>query len=269
MQTEDDKKLYPLLLEIVNKTTWADCHPMLKLNFAKMKELAQLFRRTRENLIRHGTSQNKEVWDFMKQNPQVVNIVLTEATLGHITHNSFDGDDALMAMDIFINQYEAGMTQFHPSLIGGIYRAFKAYRDPKKKDYLTLDHIFRLKEGKQKPKDNFVIPESVREFAHQLIETDKKRTDIVKELQTKDKSARQKGYDHYWNNFKEYKWLILHEYLWDKAIVNKKPLALIPKQRARITKWWDGIELPEKLMIDENLIPAGDIKAIREMIAKL
>ena len=266
--TEDDKRLEPLLLQCVGITSWANTHPQLKLNFARFKELADLLRRTRNEVLKTGSSENELVAEWLKNNTNLAYIIMWQSALGHITLNDHSRDDVLDAMHLFTLNYEQ-KEPINPVIIGGLYRAFKEYLDPNKKDYRTLDQIMRLKGDKSHSNNNLVIPEKMRTFTHMIIETQKTKTAIAKELKEKDTDKRPKGYDYYNDNFDIFKWNILNDYIWEKAVVGKNRLAILPKQRARITEFWDGYELPEKLYVDENLVPSGDIEYIRQLQKRL
>jgi hypothetical protein len=233
-----------------------------------MKELADLLRRTRNDVLKNGSSENKVVEEFLKNSTDLAYIIIWQSALGHITLNDHSRDDVLDAMHLFTINYEQ-KKPINPVIIMGLYRAFKEYLDPSKPDYRTLDHIMRLIPDKSHPNNNLVIPEKMRTYTHMIIETQDTRTAIVEKLKKQDKGKRPKGYDYYNDNFDIFKWNILNDYIWEKAVVEKNRLAILPKQRARITEFWDGYVLPEKLYVDENLVPSGDIEYIRELQRRL
>lgn len=278
--TQDDIDIIPNLLSSIGYYTWSNLHPSLNLNKAKMKKLMQALRRTWNHVLRFGNSQNKEIQKLYEDNAKVWYKVIYTVSLGHLQEEgAYDREDVEFAMQAYCYQWERGVFP-DPIILQSIYRAFNKYLDPNKPSHVGLDHIFKLKEDKVKHRDPYTIPDGIRKFAAKLIETGDTKAAIVRSLRLEqatgfvkrdispEKAPKLKGLDYYTDNFKIYKWWILDDYLFEKAIVKKNMFALTTKQRERVKKHW-GIELPEKLHLLEEKIPAGDIEAIRRMLNKL
>jgi hypothetical protein len=262
-RTQDEIDLMPTFWSCMHLYSWQNLSPHLHYNFSKMKKLLGILRRTQENIKRFGETQNIEVKEFIDANPLLYDVLVKKVSVLQIYYDGgYDKEDVEVAMDCYIEQYDKGLQYLDPTILRHIAVAFKQYRSPDNKK--SLDQIFKQKDYKKETKDPFTIPEDIRKFALKLIET----KGITKKVAVD--SMGKGSYDYYIDNFEKYKWDILSDYLFDKCIVGKTPTAPIPTYRKNITKFWDGIVLPERNEFVESLLPDDtDFMTVRDNLRNL
>ena len=254
-RTQDEIDLEPTFASTLPFYTWQKCDPNMRLNFAKMKQLLGILRRTKYQLEQFGETRNIEVKEFIDKHPNLYESIANNVSVGQMNFKgAADAEDVLHTMDLFIEQWNKGDKGKHidPQILYHLACSFAEYRRPDNKK--SLEQIFKLEDSQNTHKDPFTIPTDIKKFGYILIEKGVNKTEASK--LTGDMSK-----DYYVENFDgkkskgkyAYKWDILQDYLFEKCIVGKAPTAPIPSYRRNIKRYW-GIDLPERCEMDYSRI---------------
>jgi hypothetical protein len=126
---------------------------------------------------------------------------------------------------------------------------------------LSLDKAFGLEDPVgHPPKNPFEVPDYIRRMVVDMIDNDETQTQAIanemKNLKTLTHSV-----DHYKRMMLKHKWTALNDHLHDRLIRGIKTLD--ERERKRIHNSWDGIDIPETLVISSDLVQyrKGAIKA--------
>ena len=124
---------------------------------------------------------------------------------------------------------------------------------------LSLDKAFGLEDPVGHPPNNpFEVPDYIRRMVVDMIDSDESQTQAItnemKNLKTSTHSV-----DHYKHMMLKHKWTALNDHLHDRFIRGIKTLD--DRERKRIHKNWDGIDMPETLEIYQAFTHYGEIES--------
>jgi hypothetical protein len=124
---------------------------------------------------------------------------------------------------------------------------------------LSLDKAFGLEDPVGHPPNNpFEVPDYIRRMVVDMIDSDESQTQAItnemKNLKTSTHSV-----DHYKHMMLKHKWTALNDHLHDRFIRGIKTLD--DRERKRIHKNWDGIDMPETLEVYQAFTHYGEIES--------
>ena len=160
------------------------------------------------------------------------------------------------------------------------YRAFPLEADWKVLDMMadlhkrnvdkgvSLDKVFGLENPVgHPPKNPFEVPDFIRRMVIDMIDNDETQTKAIANEMSNLKTSTH-SIDHYKRMMLKHKWTALNDYLHDRFIRGIKTLD--DRERKRIHKNWDGIDMPETLVISSDFVQysKSTIKAKETQVIK-
>ena len=133
---------------------------------------------------------------------------------------------------------------------------------------LSLDKAFGLEDPVgHPPKNPFEVPDYIRRMVVDMIDNDETQTQAIANEMNNLKTLTH-SVDHYKRMMLKHKWTALNDHLHDRLIRGIKTLD--ERERKRIHNSWDGIDIPETLVISSDLvqyrkdaIKAKEVQAIK------
>lgn len=120
---------------------------------------------------------------------------------------------------------------------------------------LSLDKAFGLEDPVgHPPKNPFEVPDYIRRMVVDMIDNDESQTQAITNEMNNLKTFTH-SVDHYKQMMLKHKWTALNDHLHDRFIRGIKTLD--DTERKRIHKNWDGIDMPETLVISSDLVQYG------------
>ena len=133
---------------------------------------------------------------------------------------------------------------------------------------LSLDKAFGLEDPVgHPPKNPFEVPDYIRRMVVDMIDNDETQTQAIANEMNNLKTLTH-SVDHYKRMMLKHKWTALNDHLHDRLIRGIK--FLDERERKRIHKNWDGIDIPEILVISSDFVQyeKSTIKAKETQVIK-
>jgi hypothetical protein len=133
---------------------------------------------------------------------------------------------------------------------------------------LSLDKAFGLEDPVgHPPKNPFEVPDYIRRMVVDMIDNDETQTQAIANEMNNLKTLTH-SVDHYKRMMLKHKWTALNDHLHDRFIRGIK--FLDERERKRIHKNWDGIDIPEILVISSDFVQyeKSTIKAKETQVIK-
>ena len=133
---------------------------------------------------------------------------------------------------------------------------------------LSLDKAFGLEDPVgHPPKNPFEVPDFIRRMVVDMIDNDETQTQAIANEMSNLKTLTH-SVDHYKHMMLKYKWTALNDHLHDRFLKGRKTLD--ERERKRIHKNWDGIYMPEILVISSDFVlySKSTIKAKETQVIK-
>jgi hypothetical protein len=133
---------------------------------------------------------------------------------------------------------------------------------------LSLDKAFGLEDPVgHPPKNPFEVPDYIRRMVVDMIDNDETQTQAIANEMNNLKTLTH-SVDHYKRMMLKHKWTALNDHLHDRFIRGIK--FLDERERKRIHKNWDGIDIPEILVISSDFVQyeKSTIKAKKTQVIK-
>ena len=133
---------------------------------------------------------------------------------------------------------------------------------------LSLDKAFGLEDPVgHPPKNPFEVPDYIRRMVVDMIDNDETQTQAIANEMNNLKTLTH-SVDHYKRMLLKHKWTALNDHLHDRLIRGIK--FLDERERKRIHKNWDGIDIPEILVISSDFVQyeKSTIKAKETQVIK-
>jgi hypothetical protein len=133
---------------------------------------------------------------------------------------------------------------------------------------LSLDKAFGLEDPVgHPPKNPFEVPDYIRRMVVDMIDNDETQTQAIANEMNNLKTLTH-SVDHYKRMMLKHKWTALNDHLHDRFIRGIK--FLDERERKRIHKNWDGIDMPETLVISSDFVQyeKSTIKAKETQVIK-
>ena len=125
---------------------------------------------------------------------------------------------------------------------------------------LSLDKAFGLEDSVGHPPNNpFEVPDYIRRMVVDMIDNDESQTQAITN-EMDDPKTPTHSVDHYKHMMLKHKWTALNDHLHDRFLRGIKTLD--DRERKRIHKNWDGIDMPETLEIYQAFTHYGQIESI-------
>jgi len=120
---------------------------------------------------------------------------------------------------------------------------------------ISLDKAFGLEDPVgHPPKNPFEVPDYIRRMVLDMVDNDVSQTQAI-ENEIDNRKTSSHSVDHYKNMMLKHKWTALNDHLHER--ISKGISSLDERERKRIHRNWDKINMPKNLIVDAAFIKYG------------